>query len=621
MTDHAGICLDDGQVMEVEPGTPWRRIESGRLDLFILLRDDDGTDMGRHLLFTLQPGDLLVAVAPGRDRLMAVARDAVVLGAAVNPSDPKPETAAGLDRWCEGMLEGLAELEVWRQDVPLRIGGGESARLEGGRRIRGRLGVVWLRLNEGPPPRLGRMALDPEILRAGFPISRRTGLTATGGSSFAAVETADLLRQPGAPALVCEFSAGIVALRGELIRESHGQRALQVQERVDTAHRAFARSIAGFGAVLHNRYAQPSAATLPPLEQAVAEVARYYGHDTARHASTQDGDLSGQAVERAARATRLRPCQVTLPARWWRQDLGPILAFAGEERRPIALIPRTMGGYLWFGPANDGAPRNLNAEDAREIEHAAYSLFPVFPEGPMRIRDFLAFGLRHCKREGVESLVIAALAGILTMATPILSAYVINTVVPDGDGRLLAQLAAGLVCVAVALFAIRLSGEVASLRIDGRVGAMVRAALIDRIIRSPAREIATVSTSVAAMQLSRLETFRRAILRLITTSITALLFSLFSLGVILYFAPMAALIAIVLILVLLAAVTWLGHRRFAALYEGARIDGNVSAGLFEAISNIAVLRAFGAEMAAFSNWAGNFLAFRQRMLRSGKLAY
>ncbi len=604
---------DDGEEFALDAGGAWRAVLTGYVDVFLQVRDDNGTDIGRRLIFSAGPGQLLAGASATNCRLLAIPRDGATLSAPLNG----PVDEQLLNGWLSGLLHGLAILESWKGDVPLRLNPGDQATLAGGRRVRAAQGIVWLRQEDGPPLRLGRAAIDEGILRQGFPVSRHTGLTAAGEARISAFslqgydirDVRELAERAG---------EAIMSIRARMILDAEKDLSERARQRTAAAYDKFTAAVSSFGAVLGGHYTGLQGTTLQPLEKAIAIIARYHDHKPPPRSVIREGDLSEHAIERSARSMRLRACSVRLSDGWWLRDGGHLLAFVGKEGRPVILW-RERRHYVLIDPET-GHRRRLNKKDIAETGRTAHVFYPVLEDKPVSMRRFLTFALKLCTRDSAEAFFLVLLAGILTMATPMVSAYIINTVVPSGDARLLAELAAALLVVLIALGAVRYTSEIAYLRIEGRTGNLARAALIDRIIRMPAHHIEAASTSSAAMQVDRLEGFRRSMVRLASSAITALLFSLFSIGVLFYFADIAALIVLVLMLALIAIVLWIGYRQYHALYEGERIQNNVNTTLYETIGNITVLRAFGVEMPAFAHWAESFIGFRHRIMNSRRIA-
>jgi len=609
------VHLSSGEQFILDPGQPFRTLLSGQLDIYIRTRDQNGDDIARQLLFSIKAGQLLISAQSENSQLIAVPRDDVKISVPQNNGAVDDQLTSA---WCQEMLSGLSELEIFKGDNPVRLNTDDKLTLSGGRRIRAKQAVVWIRQQSGPALRLGPTPLPDDILSKGFPISRNIGLTSAGDADVCTFSLSSLTSDEACMALE-NFGAVILDIHAALILSEEKERTERNAEKNKTASTHFSAAISSFSAVLGGRALGVETATLKPLEKSIAIIAKAFDHKAPGHSVINDGDNSGNAIERSARSMRMRACQVKLDGNWWKQDVGHLLAFKGDDKVPVAILPDGRRGFLIFD-ANSGAARKLSNNDIDEISNRAYRLYPVFPDTPLPMREFLIFGLKYSLRDSIEAFSLVLLAGALAMSTPVLSAYVINLVVPTGDARLLAEISTALLISLIIMGAIRYASEIANLRIEGRVGEMVRAALIDRIIRMPSEQIHSVSTSVAAMQLSRLDGFRKSVLRLVTISVSTILYGLFSLGVLLYFAPVAALIVLGLLVVLILSVSWLGFRQYKVLYEGEKIEGNISTALYEAINNIALLRAFGTEMAAFSNWATSYVAFRHKMMNSGIIA-
>ena len=69
------------------------------------------------------------------------------------------------------------------------------------------------------------------------------------------------------------------------------------------------------------------------------------------------GQQTFNDVVEIARASRLRVRQTLLRGDWWTRDVGPLVAWHGEERSPVALVPSGRR-YVMTGARSAPAARS-----------------------------------------------------------------------------------------------------------------------------------------------------------------------------------------------------------------------------------------------------------------------
>jgi ATP-binding cassette subfamily C protein len=196
---------------------------------------------------------------------------------------------------------------------------------------------------------------------------------------------------------------------------------------------------------------------------------------------------------------------------------------------------------------------------------------------------------------------------------------VFDTIIPQaGRGRLL-EVGLALIVVAAARALFEIARSVALLRIDGRMGPAVEAAVWDRLLNLPAAffrgytagELGARAASVDAIP----ATITGPAMRAILAGSSALL----TLGLLVYLDLRLALGAVILVLVAVAVTLLAGllERRYrrALMESGGQIAGLV----LQLVSGIAKFRVAGVESRAFAVWAHAFARQRKLAYRAATL--
>ena len=219
----------------------------------------------------------------------------------------------------------------------------------------------------------------------------------------------------------------------------------------------------------------------PDLYMAAVAIGRFQGIRFRQPASWESETLDIDPVEMIARASHVRTRRVVLSDRWWRRDNGPLLAFSGEERRPVALLPGKAGGYEIVEPRSHERV-TVNREVASTLDPHAHVFYAPLPDEAGRGIELLRFALRGRSRDLTLILATATVATLLGMFTPQATALIVDNAIPDADFGLLIQIGLGLFAAALGSGVFRLSQGIAMMRVEMLADTTTQSAVWDRLL-------------------------------------------------------------------------------------------------------------------------------------------
>ena len=138
-------------------------------------------------------------------------------------------------------------------------------------------------------------------------------------------------------------------------------------------------------------------------------------------------------------------------------------------------------------------------------------LYPPLPDRPLRVGELLRIALRS--RMGDLGTLVGAtvLGGILSLAVPLATAYILDTVVPDNDMGKLIEVAAALFIAAGMTFVLRFAGQIATVRMEGLAGTRLQSGVMDRLLRLPTGFFRRFTTGdLATRVLAIVNSFKRS---------------------------------------------------------------------------------------------------------------
>ncbi len=328
----------------------------------------------------------------------------------------------------------------------------------------------------------------------------------------------------------------------------------------------------------------------------------------------REGTERTDPVESIASASHVRSRLVLLHDGWWRRDCGPMLAFHGTERKPVALLPRSPGHYDVFDPAS-GSRRPLSAEMASSLDPRAHVFYRPLPAEASSGWQLIRFALRGRRADALTLFGAATAATLLGMFAPQATALLVDHAIPDADVPLLWQLGLGLTAAALGSAAFRFTQGLSTLRIETGADVVTQSAVWDRLLNLQMAFFRRFSSGDLLSRVTAISQIRNYLsgttLRTLFGSVVALL----NLGLLLHYSPALTLVA--LALALIGAMITIGSGLLLVRCQRRVLDlqGRFFGLLVQLIHGVAKLRVAAAEERAFGQWARAYAGLARLELR------
>lgn len=606
-------------------------VYAGKVDVFVVEVQEDGSTGPRTHLFRAETGHALFGVKPGEDhqhpqRLLAVGTAGTQLlklqQSRLKPLAAQPayagEIARMLDHWAADLAGALAREMSPKEYVQLEAG--RRASLAPGQYARPKDGVVWVRVLAGTLHLLGRETL---ALRPGpglFPLDRHFWARAAEDAQVECVAAKDLVREEAGRFALDAFHGLILdflALNMDQHRQNERER---LAGRIARDERRMSGAVGHLAGVLNPELAPAWTTDGSGMDRLLA-ACRLVGEQQGIAVQAPPPASRAQAqrdpLGLIARASRVRLRRIALRGEWWQAEAGPLLAFTREGRRPVALLA-ARGGYVVRDP-EQGTRVQVTPAVAATLADSAYAFYRPFPDKLLTLRDLVAFGVRGSRPDLLVVLLVGVMGGMLGTVTPIATAMIFDSIIPGAELGQLWQLGLALLVAAVSSALFQATRSLAMLRVEGRMDAMIQAAVWDRLLSLPVPFFQNYSAGDLAARAMGINAIRQTMSGMVVSSVLSIVFSLFSFGLLFYYDMQLALVATVLALGAAVAMGVAGYTQMRYQRALADLQGRISGMVVQFVAAISKLRVAGVEGHAFAFWAREFgkqkqLAYRARLV-------
>lgn len=612
-------CMSNSPIDGGDPNRAWIVLR-GAVDVFAVRREDGGRDGPRHPLFRVGRGEVILGVPTPEEAGQARFVLAGDLNALVHETsleallaEPSGAWRGPLDTWLIAVGKALLD-----DPTPWQT---RTAGEPGAMRLRAREEVfgseqtiLWAETGATHMQWRGRDGLTLP-LEAGDLLPLTSGLSILAdGTGEIVLKTTPEITGEGRLALALDRFHGLVADRlGVWVSDIEDQDKARLRERRDRDTRIWQTTLNWAADLLHDQEKKEGLAidrVHPPLEDIFLRVARAQGWQ-GRH--IMSSGLVRTALEDRihdlAQVSGLRARRVLLRGTWWRGESGPLIAFEGDERAPVALLPHGGSGYRLVRPG--GVGHLVVDEDlAERLSGDAFSLYQPLPEGGRKVRDLWSMAARGGLKDLAWALVMGMGAALLALATPVVTGYLIDNVIPRAETQRVAEAAIALVGIALGAGVFRAVQALSLLRLEGAIDRIGQAAMFQRLLILPTRFFRQYSIGDLADRCLGFQHIRRILTGNALRATLQGIFSVVSLTLLFVYDWRLALIACAALGVafgLVALVTVIQRRARADM---VRWQGQIDGLTVQLLSAVGKLRVAGAEDRAFARWFG--LVIRQK---------
>jgi NHLM bacteriocin system ABC transporter ATP-binding protein len=326
-----------------------------------------------------------------------------------------------------------------------------------------------------------------------------------------------------------------------------------------------------------------------------------------------------RGVVEIARASHLRVRETVLRSGWWRQDVGPLVAWRGEDRRPVAILSVSSRRYELLDPQT-GERVILDEAVAASLSAEAASFYRPLPAGELTGRRLLQW-LTHAMRGELARIVLAAMAvALMALVAPAVTAVLIDQAISRSDLSALTFCAVALAAAAIGVAGFQAIQAIAVLRFSAASDALLQAAAMDRLLALPAGFFKAYTVGDLTDRIEGVDAIRRMFTGRVIGGLLAGVFGLFSYLLMFLLDARLAMVAVVVGLAHLVVIVAVAAGRLRHERRYFDLHGKSNGLVVQMLTGIAKLRVAAATTRALAVWVKSFTEQKRRFIASRRAA-
>lgn len=518
-----------------------------------------------------------------------------------------------IDNWVKNLLACLST--VLPPKECLRLEPGAAIDLAKEKNVCARRGVLWLKHDIGRSYFVGDETLPHLNGKSWWPISEKSWIQTAENSQLDLLDTQTLISQTPIWPDLEKFHQHILHIITQRVQQTtqneRGQIEASLQANHHIIHEAFHHLVTPLTTPTP---AGESTDSHKPLLEACSLVAKELGIQVKPPAKTAQ-----LTVAEIARASRFQIRRVALRGEWWKKEQGPLLAFQEQGKRPLALLPNKKGYWL-VDPTQPSQRLRVTQAVVETLDPFAYMFYRSLPAQAISVWELVRFGLKSTAYDFRTVLFMGGVVGLLGVLVPMATGFIFDEVIPNSDQTQLTQLITMLLVAAGVMALFQMTQNLALLRLQGRLGNDIQAAIWERTLSLPVSFFRDYSTGDLGTRVMGISAIQQLLSGTILNAMLAGVFSIFSFFLLFYYSTSLALVATLLVFISATAIFIAGRAQIRYQRVLTHLQGKISSHVLQTIEGITKFRASGAEGRAFATWAKDFSQHKQTSLKARNIA-
>lgn len=303
--------------------------------------------------------------------------------------------------------------------------------------------------------------------------------------------------------------------------------------------------------------------------------------------------------------------EVVLEENWYKKDVGPLLAYLEEGRKPVACIPHGPSKYYAY-ESSKSKGKLIDAKYASKLAGKADMVYRPFPEKPMKLWDLIKFGFQSAyKRDIVWYIFMAILGTLIGLILPTINQQIYDSFIPLGDKNGLIGICFLMLSITIGNLAFTIVKNLALFRGMNVMEYAVQNATYDRVFNLPASFFRNYDSAELAERVFSITNIFQACADTGIKTLFAAVLSLTYLIRMNSFCKVLLLPAVIMVLIVTLLIGIIGYIQIK--YEAKLMDykGELSSKMYQYINGISKIRIAGSENRVLKEYFKPYIELRK----------
>ncbi len=341
-----------------------------------------------------------------------------------------------------------------------------------------------------------------------------------------------------------------------------------------------------------------------PLLTVVSVVGQVLGVKIMPQAASEDMSRINDPIEPIARASKLRYRKILFSPEWWKRDSGPLVAFLGEERKPVALLPHGTGYHIVDPEKRQREP--LTHELREQIHANAFMFYRPLKTKVEGVVDLLRFSSRGKVGDMLFIVLMGTISTLLGMVVPRATGALVDAAIPSADRMYVYQLAMVLTAASIGAAIFTFLQAMTTVRMTSLTELVVQSALWDRLLKFSPRFFRFYSSGDLQTRVNAVSEVSRELSAATLKPLFSGVLSLLNFLLLWYYSWDLAKIAIWIGLAVLLIIMVVGHFVRKLSIKQLHVEGEYHGLVIQMIGGVGKIRVSGSEQRATNYWLSKY---------------
>ena len=305
--------------------------------------------------------------------------------------------------------------------------------------------------------------------------------------------------------------------------------------------------------------------------------------------------------------------EIKTPADLDRSTRAVMVVFADNDGHPLAV--HRVGRKTFVFDGNSGERDILSPQLA--LKPYGYELYATLPVPITRLQQLLGFALTTNLTPLLTVLFSALVVAVFNLSIPTLTSFMVGTILPLGDLRLIVETSLVVLLVALCTVISQTFSSLATVRMESLINLRLEAAVWSHLLRLPLDFFQKLGTADLMGRVSSISEMRQLVSSGLLTAGLGLLFSIANLVLMFVYQMQLALVATAFSLicaVVMVILVMQASRLEKPLQEGQARVTDMS---LQAVVGMPQIRVSGSEPFVFEQWINDMVRLG-RLMRQGE---